>query len=51
MYAALAVELEDLRKKQLLPLGRRGKAKEAAQGTLFDQLKELDSEAGVKKQL
>jgi uncharacterized protein len=51
VYAAFAVELEDTHKREVLPLGRRGKAKEASEGGLFEQLKELDSEPGVKKQL
>ena len=50
VYAAWAVELEDAQGKSVLPLGRRGKGREAAEG-LLDQVRELESKPDVKKEL
>lgn len=50
-YAAYAAELEDVLKKRLLPLGRRGKGELAVQGTYAQQVAELHREPGVRQQL
>lgn len=51
MYGGLALGLEDVRHKPVLPLGRRGEAKEAIDDGLASQLGSLEKEAGVRKQL
>jgi succinate-acetate transporter protein len=51
IYGAWAAELEDAQGKTVLPLGRRGRGKEASELPLLEQVRELDSEGGVKKQL
>jgi succinate-acetate transporter protein len=51
LYAAWAIELEDALGSALLPLGRRAKGKEAAEGPLLEQVREVANKAGVKKQL
>lgn len=51
IYGAWAAELEDAQGKTVLPLGRRGKGKEASELPLLEQVREIDSESGVKKQL
>ena len=51
IYAAWAAELEDAHGKTVLPFGRRGKGREAAENSLLDQVREIDNRAGVKKQL
>jgi len=51
LYVAWASELEVAQGKTVLPLGRRGKGKEASEQTLLGQVREIDSEAGIKKQL
>jgi len=50
-YAALAAELEDTQKRTVLPFGRRGKGKVAVEGSLVDQVREVQHEPGVKQQL
>lgn len=50
-YAALAFELEDDRRRTVLPTLRRGAAREAIAGTLAEELNGLQQEAGVRKQL
>lgn len=51
LYAATAFLLEDARQREVLPLFRRGDAREAIEGGLADQLRGLDTEAGVRTQL
>jgi succinate-acetate transporter protein len=51
VYAAWAAELEDAQGRTVLPLGRRGKGREAAEGSLLEQVREIESKPGVKKQL
>lgn len=51
VYAAYAAEYEDVLKRPLLPLGRRGKGELAVQGTFGQQVAELHKEAGVRQQL
>jgi len=51
LYGGAAFLLEDARQREVLPLFRRGDAREAIEGGLADQLRGLDSEAGVRTQL
>lgn len=48
-YAALALEIEGVRRKTVLPVPRAGKA--AVEGNLEDQLEWIEREAGVREQL
>ena len=50
MYGAVALGLEDVKQRQVLPLFRRGVADEAFQG-YEQQLERLDAEAGVRQAL
>lgn len=51
MYGGLAFLLEDVGGRTVLPLLRRGKSKEAIEGSLEDQLRGLEDEAGVRHTL
>lgn len=51
MYGGLAFLLEDVQKRQVLPVFRRGASKEALEGGLDAQLADLGAEAGVRKAL
>jgi uncharacterized protein len=51
MYSALALLLEDARRRTLLPVGRRGRGAAALDGGLRAQLAGLEHEAGVREQL
>lgn len=51
LYAGLAFELEDNRRRTVLPTLRRGAARQAIAGTPADELDGLHKEAGVRKQL
>ena len=51
VYAAYAAEFEDVLKRPLLPLGRRGKGKEAVKGTYAQQIANVAHEPGVRQQL
>ena len=51
VYAAYAAEFEDVLKRPLLPLGRRGKGERAVQGTYAEQIAEVAHEPGVRQQL
>jgi uncharacterized protein len=51
VYAAYATEYEDVLKRALLPLGRRGKGQIAVKGTYAQQVAELHKEPGVRQQL
>jgi uncharacterized protein len=51
LYAALAMALEDVRRRTVLPLGRRGPGEEALGGGLDEQLRRVEGEAGVREQL
>jgi len=51
LYGGLALGLEDLHGKSVLPIGRRGAARRAFEGDLGEQVGPLESEAGVRKQL
>jgi succinate-acetate transporter protein len=51
LYAALAAELEDMARRPVLPLGRRGDGRAAMEGGIEDQARGLEREAGVREQL
>ncbi len=51
VYAALAMALEDAKRKTVLPLGRRGFGAESVGGNLGEQLQRIEREAGVREQL
>lgn len=51
LYAGYAAEYEDVLKRPLLPLGRRGKGREAVEGTYAQQVAALTHEPGVRQQL
>ena len=50
-YASYAAEYEDVLKRSVLPLGRRGRGRIATQGTYAEQIAEVHHEAGVRNQL
>jgi succinate-acetate transporter protein len=51
VYAAYAAEYEDVLKRAVLPLGRRGKGQVALRGTYAQQIADVHHEAGVRNQL
>ena len=51
LYAALAFEVEDTRRKTVLPVWRRGFGKAALAGGLGAELERIEHEAGVREQL
>ena len=51
LYGGAAFLLEDARQREVLPLFRRGDARDAIEGGLSDQLRGLDTEAGLRTQL
>ena len=51
IYAAYAAEFEDVLKRPLLPLGRRGKGEQAVEGTYAEQIANVAHEPGVRQQL
>jgi succinate-acetate transporter protein len=51
MYGGIAFLLEDARGRTVLPLARRGGSREAVEGSLSDQLRGLEDEAGVRHTL
>lgn len=51
LYGGLALTLEDVQHRTVLPFGRRGEAKDAIEGALADQVESVGKEAGVRKQL
>jgi succinate-acetate transporter protein len=51
MYGGIAFLLEDALGRTVLPLGRRGGSREAVEGSLSDQLRGLEDEAGVRHAL
>ncbi|HEX3831567.1 MAG TPA: hypothetical protein VHW04_06320 [Solirubrobacteraceae bacterium] len=50
-YVALALELENLQRRTVLPLLRRGLGAEAMRGSFAQQSRRLQREAGVREQL
>lgn len=51
LYAALALEIEDVRHKPVLPTLRLGSGKASVEGNVEDQLERIEREAGVREQL
>jgi succinate-acetate transporter protein len=51
LYGGLALSLEDVQHRTVLPFGRRGEAREAIEGDLNAQIGPIEQEAGVRKQL
>jgi succinate-acetate transporter protein len=51
LYASLAFELEDQRRRTVLPTLRRGSGEVAMIGSLASQVEKVANEAGVRKQL
>lgn len=51
VYAAAAMALEDAGHRTLLPLGRRGRGRDALDGSLASQLDRVEHAAGVRDQL
>ncbi|MDG4820858.1 GPR1/FUN34/YaaH family transporter [Asanoa sp. WMMD1127] len=51
MYAAWAANLEDVRGRTVLPLGRHGKGRTALSGARSDQVADISTEPGVRQQL
>ncbi len=51
LYGGLALGLEDVRHRTVLPFGRRGEAREAIEGGVAEQIGPVEQEAGVRKQL
>jgi hypothetical protein len=50
-YAALALTIEDVRRKTVLPVLRVGAGKAAVEGSVEDQSEGVGREAGVREQL
>ena len=50
-YAALALQLEDVRRKTVLPVLRVGAGKTPLEGGAADQVERVEHEAGVREQL
>ncbi len=51
IYGGLAFLIEDLKQRAVLPVFRRGQARESIEGSLRDQLGRISKEAGVRQQL
>ena len=51
LYGGLALGLEDVQHRTVLPFGRRGEAREAIEGGIAEQIGLVEREAGVRKQL
>ncbi|MDQ3833286.1 MAG: GPR1/FUN34/YaaH family transporter [Actinomycetota bacterium] len=51
LYGGLALALEDVQHRTVLPFGRRGEARDAIEGDLGNQVGPVGKEAGVRKQL
>ena len=50
-YAVIALEIESLQRRTVLPVFRRGAGLEAMHGSLVDQDRRLEHEPGVREQL
>jgi hypothetical protein len=51
LYAAAGFELEDAKRRTVLPLLRRGPGRRALHGSVADQLDGVAHEAGAREQL
>ncbi len=51
LYAAMALEVEDTRRRTILPVGCRGAGRRALTGGVGDDLAHVQHEAGVREQL
>ena len=51
MYTAFALLMEDSRGREVLPVGRLGAARQATHGTLADELRDIERQAGVRRTL
>jgi uncharacterized protein len=51
VYGAYAAEYEDTLKRSLLPLGRRGRGRQALEGTYAEQVAGVAHDPGVRQQL
>ena len=51
LYGGLALALEDVQHRTVLPFGRRGEARDAIESGLSEQVGTVAKEAGVRKQL
>jgi uncharacterized protein len=51
LYSALAMALEDVRRANVLPLGRRKTGRDSVAAGFSDQLTRIEHEAGVREQL
>ena len=50
-YAALALDIEDVRRKTVLPVLRVGEGKVSVEGSVEEQIERVQREAGVREQL
>jgi hypothetical protein len=51
VYGGLALGFEDIARRAVLPVFRRGAAATAIEGSLGEQLERIESEPGVRQQL
>nr|WP_255429991.1 GPR1/FUN34/YaaH family transporter [Streptomonospora sp. PA3] len=51
LYGSLALLIEDVLKRPVLPVFRRGAGRASMRGNLHEQLSTIESEAGVRRQL
>ena len=51
LYAAWAAELEDALGRTVLPLGRHGRGQAAVHGSLLEQVEDVSTRPGVRRQL
>ena len=51
LYAAYAAELEDVLRRPVLPLGRRGAGARAVETPYAEQIADVGREPGVRRQL
>ncbi len=51
LYVGLALELEDIRHRTVLPVGRWGTGARTMEGNLLDEIEKVQRQAGVREQL
>jgi hypothetical protein len=51
VYTAFALLLEDTHGREVLPIGRFGGARQATHGTLADELRGIERQAGARRTL